>query len=166
MKHRWQLRWAARYVAKWEGFLPYAYRDTGGVLTIGYGHTNGVYVGQTCTKAQALKWLTHDLREASRAVDRYVTRRMSVRQRIAWISFTFNCGAGALAESTALHRFNEGNVKGAAAALLWWDKDARGEVLLGLQRRRRSEAWLLTHPYAPKRNPHRGGAFGLGKAHR
>jgi lysozyme len=146
------LEYAARFVAPFEGEVLHAYPDSGGVWTIGYGHTDGVKAGQTCTHAQALRWLEADLRDAARAVDKYVTRRMSMRQRIAWISFTFNCGSGALAESTALARFNAGDRKGAAQALQWWNKDANGIVLAGLQRRRRAEAWLLTHPF--RKNPH------------
>lgn len=165
--HHWDIDWAARFVAPFEGFINHAYFDSGGVLTIGYGHTGpDVYVGQTCSHTQALRWLAKDLHEAAAAVDRLVTRRMSVRQRIAWISFAFNVGAGGLAESTALARFNAGDVKGAAAALLWWDKDANGTVLLGLRRRRRAEKWLLLHkgrrrrkvPRTPAHSKgHRGG---------
>lgn len=146
--------------------MPYAYRDSGGILTIGYGHTNGVFVGQRCSVAKALLWLTQDLQTAADAVERYAKRKMSVRQRIAWISFAFNCGTGALAESTALTRFNAGNLKGAALALQWWNKDASGQVLAGLQRRRRAEAWLLLHPRALERNPHEPIAKAQGKAHR
>lgn len=142
----WHLAYAARFVAKWEGYSSHAYQDSGGVWTIGYGHTRGVRAGQTCSRAQALRWLIADLREASAAVQRYVRRPLSTRQRIAWISFTFNVGVGGLTSSTALARWNHGDIRAAAAALQWWDKDAAGHVLLGLQRRRRAEAWLLTHP--------------------
>jgi GH24 family phage-related lysozyme (muramidase) len=164
---RWSLRWAARFVAKWEGFVPTAYQDSGGVWTIDFGHTNGVYPGQRSNRAEGLRWLTEDLRTASVAVNRYVTRKLSVRQRIAWISFAFNCGAGALAESTALARFNAGDLDGAAEALSWWAKDASGNTLLGLERRRKAEGWLLTHPRSLKRNPHRSHpGRPQGKAHR
>lgn len=166
MTRRWHLSYAARFVARWEGLLLRAYQDSGGIWTIGYGHTSGVYPGQVCSKAQALRWLTEDLREAAKAVDRYVTRRMSFRQRIAWISFAFNVGAGGLASSTALRLFNSGSTRAAAASLLNWVHDANGTVLTGLVRRRKAEGWLLTHPYALKLNPHRGGSRGNGKAHR
>lgn len=164
---RWSLRWAAKFVAKWEGLELHAYQDSGGVWTIGYGHTSGVFAGQTCSVSQALAWLTSDLRSASSAVGKYASRHMSVRQRIAWISFAFNVGSGGLAESTALARFNDGDTNGAAQALKWWDKDAAGNVLLGLQRRRTAEAWLLLHPRDLRRNPHRPSPTRRqGKAHR
>jgi lysozyme len=157
MTHRWDIDWAARFVAPFEGEILHAYQDSGGVWTIGYGHTKGVMAGDQCTHAQALAWLAQDLREAARAVNQYVTRKLSVRQRIAWISFAFNCGSGALAESTALARFNAGDSKGAAAALLWWSKDASGNTLEGLLRRRKAEGWLLTHKTARALNEQRKG---------
>lgn len=151
-RHRWDIDWAARFVAPFEGEVLHAYQDSGGVWTIGYGHTSGVYPGQVCSHAQALKWLAQDLADSARAVNKYVTehgkRKITVRQRIAWISFAFNVGPGGLAESTALARFKDGDVKGAAEALMWWSKDANGTVLEGLLRRRKAEGWLLVHKTA------------------
>jgi lysozyme len=48
-----------------EGFRNQAYKDTGGVWTIGYGtikYSNGVTVkqGDTCTQGQANLWLMND----------------------------------------------------------------------------------------------------------
>lgn len=143
----WRLLYAARFISFWEGLLTTAYRDTGGVLTIGYGHTGpDVYEGQTITKAKALALLASDLRTAGRAVARHVKVPLTVRERIAAISFTFNVGEGGLQSSTFLRKLNEGDRRGAADALLLWVKDANGTVLLGLQRRRRLERWLFLHP--------------------
>lgn len=143
----WRLAWAARFVARWEGEVLTAYHDSGGVLTIGYGHTGAdVYEGQKITHAEALRLLTQDLRLASRVVSRNLKRPLSVRQRIAAISFTFNVGEGGLQISTFLREFNAGNTRAAADALLLWVKDEHGTVLLGLQRRRRLERWLFLHP--------------------
>ena len=44
-----------------EGVRLTAYRDTVGVLTIGYGHTKDVREGQTCTLPQADAWLESDV---------------------------------------------------------------------------------------------------------
>lgn len=146
-KPTWRLVYAARFISFWEGLLTTAYRDSGGVLTIGYGHTGpDVYEGQTITKAKALALLARDLRTAAGAVDRNVKVRLTTRERIAAISFTFNVGEGGLQSSTFLRKLNEGDRKGAADALLLWVRDANGTVLLGLQRRRRLERWLFLHP--------------------
>lgn len=146
-KPTWRLRWAARFVAPWEGLRTSAYRDSGGILTIGYGHTGpDVHEGMRISKARALALLTSDLREAARAVARNVHVPLTVRERIAAISFTFNVGEGGLQNSTFLRRLNEGRRREAADALLRWVRDAQGHVLLGLQRRRRLERWMFLHP--------------------
>jgi lysozyme len=146
-KPNWKLLYAARFIAPWEGLLTTAYRDTGGILTIGYGHTGpDVFEGQTITKAKALALLASDLRTAARAVARNVHVPLSTRQRIAAISFTFNVGEGGLQSSTFLRELNARNYRAAADALLLWVRDANGTVLLGLQRRRRMERWLFLNP--------------------
>jgi lysozyme len=143
----WKLDLAARFIAPWEGLLLHSYPDSGGIWTVGYGHTGSeVGPGQTITKARALALLASDLRGAAAAVNRNFTRPLSVRQRIAAISFAFNVGEGGLQSSTFLREFNAGNTKAAADALLLWTKDAAGNTLLGLQRRRRAERWLFLHP--------------------
>lgn len=77
-----------------EGLRLEAYRDQGGVLTIGYGHTRGVREGDTCTREQAEQWLHDDMR---RAVDLVRVGSPSVEldhQRAALVSFAFSVGAG------------------------------------------------------------------------
>ena len=41
---------------QFEGCRLTAYPDQGGVPTIGYGHTFGVALGDTCTQEQAEEW--------------------------------------------------------------------------------------------------------------
>lgn len=144
----WKLRWAARFIAPFEGLRTVAYYDSGGILTIGYGHTGpDVYHRQVITKAKALALLVSDLREAARAVKRNVHVPLTARQRIAAISFTFNVGEGGLQSSTFLRELNAGHPAAAANALLLWVRDADGTVLEGLLRRRRLERWLFLHPH-------------------
>lgn len=145
-KPTWKLEWAARFVAPFEGLRTTAYQDSGGIWTIGYGHTGThAYPGNTISKAFALTLLASDLRSAARAVARNVKVSLTVRERIAAISFTFNVGEGGLLSSTFLRRLNEGRRREAADALLMWVRDANGTVLAGLQRRRRAERWLFYH---------------------
>lgn len=49
-----------------EGLRLEAYQDGGGVWTIGFGHTSGVKIGQTCTRTQADVWLLQDVGTAER----------------------------------------------------------------------------------------------------
>lgn len=156
---RWSLLWAAKFVAKWEGFLPHAYLDTIAsppVWTIGYGHTGpDVHAGMYVTKAEALRLLSHDLRVAARAVKQNIHVKLAVRQRMALISLAFNCGAGAVAGSTLQAKLNAGDYHGAADEFLKWSH-AGGVVVEGLLNRRKNERWMFLHPQKRHRhNPHR-----------
>ncbi len=56
---------AAPFVQHWEGLRTSAYKCPLGVWTIGYGRTNGVHEGDTCTKEQAAQWLLEDLTDTA-----------------------------------------------------------------------------------------------------
>ena len=144
---RWSLLWAARFVAKWEGFIPTAYLDTiasPAVWTIGYGHTGGVQQGQTVTESEARKLLAADLRDSARTVAQQVKVKLTVRQRIALISIVFNCGPGVLDDTHLIKDLNAGNYKAAADRFLEWDH-AGGVQVEGLTNRRKSERWMFLH---------------------
>lgn len=143
----WKLSYAAKFIAPWEGFRSATYYDSGGIPTIGFGHTGKhAYPGNTISYAFALLLLASDLREAARYVNKYVKVPLTWRERIACISFVFNVGPGGLLESTFLKRLNRNDRKGAAEALMWWVKDDRGNTLLGLKRRRQAEYNAFRYP--------------------
>ena len=147
MKRRWSLLWAARFVAKWEGFVSHAYLDTIAsppVWTIGYGHTHGVRPGQVVTEAEARKLLAADLRDAARAVAAKVKVKLTVRQRIAEISAVFNIGPGLLEGTHFIEALNAKRYTEAANRLLEWDH-AGGVEIEGLRNRREAERWLFLH---------------------
>lgn len=146
-KVRWKLSYAARFIAKWEGWLPTAYLDTIAsppVYTIGYGHTGGVRAGEVWSKAKGLTVLTRDLRSAAKAVKRSVRVKLTARQRIALISLVFNCGPGAIEGSELQRKLNAGKYLAAANELLEWSH-AGGVVVQGLLNRRREERWMFLH---------------------
>jgi len=60
----------------------------------------------------------------------------------ALVSFTYNCGSGALNKSTLLKKLNAGDFAGAAREFKKWNK-AGGKELKGLTRRRNSEAVMF-----------------------
>lgn len=154
-KRRWSRRWAARFIAKWEGFLPDAYLDTIAsppIYTIGYGHTGGVLPGEHWTHEHALAVLDNDVSWAAAAVAAKVQHRLTTRQRMALISFVFNLGPGVLTGELLRH-LNAGRIERAANEMLDYDH-AGGVVVQGLLNRRRSERWMMLHPLHP-RNPHR-----------
>jgi lysozyme len=173
VKRHWSLLWAARFVARWEGWLPTAYLDTIAqppVDTQGYGHTR--YAGPpippdgTWSKAKGLRILARDCRSSAAAVDRLVEHKLTVRQRMALISFVFNLGPNILPGTDLLAALNRGNFHSAARLMLQYDHGGHGEVVEGLLRRRRAEAWLMTHPRKKPPVPRRHGDHPHTKAHR
>jgi lysozyme len=153
VKRHWSLLWAARLVAKWEGYVSPAMLDTLAsppLWTVGYGHTHFAgdpipHEGMRVSKARALRILAEDCRSSAAAVDRLVHHKLAVRQRMALISLVFNCGSGVLVGTELVRCLNEGRWQQAALHLLEFDH-AGGVVVEGLRRRRQNEAWLLLHP--------------------
>lgn len=119
-----------------EGCKLYSYLDTGGVWTIGVGHTGpDVTKGQTCTLEQAMKWLEEDCEEAMAAINALVKVPLTQHQFDALTSFVFNVGTGAFAKSTLLRKLNLKDYEGASGQFHRWNKD-NGKEILGLTKRR------------------------------
>ena len=121
-----------------EDFRAVAYPDSGGVLTVGYGHTGDVKEGTACTPEQALLWLAADVSTAERPVNALVRIPLTQRQFDALVLFAYNVGTGAFAASTLLRLLNANDAADAATQFLLWDK-VRGVENEGLEKRRRLE---------------------------
>lgn len=120
-----------------------AYLDEGDVWTIGWGHTEGVKEGDTCTKEQADAWFEHqDTARVIDALDRMLWTNVSQCQFDALVSFTYNVGIGAEEHSTMLKLINQRLFDAAAAQFLRWDH-VKGRVSAGLLRRRQAEQALF-----------------------
>ena len=88
-------------IRDFEGLRLSAYRDAVGVLTIGYGHTRGVRLGQTITRAEAEKLLSADLEPIERQLTADLGEDGVLQcQFDALCSFCFNLGIGAYMKST------------------------------------------------------------------
>ncbi len=96
------------FTEQMEGVRYQAYQDTGGVYTIGVGHTSGVYKGQTATPEQVRQWLSEDIVEAEDAVNRNVKVALSQGQFDALVDFVFNVGETQFLKSTLLRLLNQG----------------------------------------------------------
>ena len=129
-------------IRKYEGCRLEAYLDSVGIPTIGYGHTAGVKIGDTCTQEQADEWLRTDVQAAVRCVAQSVTGVLTQGQIDALTSFVFNLGCGALRGSTLLRKLNAGEDDAAAQQFLKWDH-AGGKVVAGLSARREAEMELF-----------------------
>lgn len=127
-------------IKEFEGLRLTAYRCPAGVYTIGYGHTRGVKRGMKITEEEASAFLTADLRNSERTVERYdAIYHWRQNEFDALVSFTFNCGAANL---RALLRNGRRNRSQIAATLPMYRK-AGGKVLKGLERRRAAEKALF-----------------------
>jgi lysozyme len=129
-------------IKDFEGCVLSAYDDGVGVLTIGYGHTQGVTWGQTITQAQAEELLTEDLTYFENSVTNLVKVPLTDNQFAALVSFTFNVGVGAFTESTLLRLLNQSQYQAAAAQFLRW-VNGGGKEMAGLVRRRKAEQDLF-----------------------
>lgn len=109
------------FIKNEEGLVLHPYPDHAGISTIGYGHAR--WTGGDITEAQADELLAHDLLTTVASVNKLVTwEGLTQNMFDALCSFVFNCGAGALQQSTTLRLLNAGDTQGAADALLLWNK--------------------------------------------
>lgn len=126
-----------------------AYKCPAGVWTLGWGCTKGIKPGMTWTREQATQALRKELAECEAAATRMVTVPINQNQFDALVSFSYNCGIGALQKSTILRKLNKGDIEGAAAAFMMWDRatvNGRRVPLRGLTRRRAAERALFLLP--------------------
>ena len=128
-----------------------AYRDGGGVWTIGWGHT-GPLVAEGLTWPQALAdaMFEHDVANFEKGVTDLVKVPVTQNQFDALVSFAYNVGldidadtlAEGLGDSRLLRFVNAGRFAEAAQEFPKWNKD-NGKVVKGLTRRRAAERALF-----------------------
>lgn len=112
-----------KFIQKWEGFYPKAYKDSVGVWTIGWGTITDpklgivVYPGQEITRDKALEWLLLELNDKIQKMNKLVKVPLKQHQADTLISFTFNAGLGNLTKSTLLRELNKGNYDAVPAQL-------------------------------------------------
>lgn len=125
-------------------FRPYV--CPGGVLTIGWGHTNhqgrrfdgdARWTQQDCDEA-----IEEDMQGFGQQVSALVKVPLKQHQFDALVSFAYNVGIGNLKSSTLLRRLNAGDYEAAALEFHRWNR-SKGQVLPGLVRRRAAEALLF-----------------------
>lgn len=115
-----------------------AYVDTGGVVTICYGHTLTAKLGQQVSDSVCDELLRQDIRWAEAAVKHHVRVPITQGQYDALVSFTYNVGEQQFSTSTLLRLLNAGNCYGAAKQFDRWVMD-NGVVYRGLVLRRADE---------------------------
>jgi len=130
---------AAGLVRQSEGCKLTAYRDGGGVWTIGYGHTAEAKEGLVWTQEQAERALTTDLQNAAMGLFSLIKAKLTDKQMAALISLAFNVGPSALKGSTLINAVNDGRWADVVRQFIAWDHDGGREVK-GLLHRRLTEA--------------------------
>jgi len=137
-----------------EGFRSTAYKDSGGKLTIGYGHLivpgDGTLAGDILEEVQATGLLKQDISKAVKAVNEGVTSNINQNQFDSMVIFTYNVGVGNFLSSTLLRYVNAGDFNDASLEFLKWDKvhNAQGMFVevAGLKNRRLAEQSLFLTP--------------------
>lgn len=127
-----------------EGYRDKAYKCEAGVLTCGYGHTQGVKRDTTCTPEIAEQWLREDIQWAERVVNEL--QGLAQCQFDALVSFVYNIGSKAFRGSTAYRLIKENpDDPRIANAMRMWNKvtiNGRKETSKGLTNRREKEIAL------------------------
>lgn len=125
-------------IKQFEGLKLESYVCPAGKITIGYGTTKGVKLGQKITKDQAEKMLMDEYLQCESQVAKLITVPLKQHQLDALVSFVYNLGSGQLLGSTLRRKLNSGDYQGAAMEFDKW-VFAKGKKLIGLVNRRAAE---------------------------
>ncbi|MFQ4136714.1 glycoside hydrolase family protein [Nodosilinea sp. PGN35] len=134
-----------------EGFSAVAYRCPANVPTIGYGTTRypdgrAVKDFDEVSEEKAEAFLLDECNAIAREMAKLIKVPLNQNQADALISFCYNLGCGAFAESTLLKKLNDGDYQGAANEFSRWNKAVVNGVkqeVAGLTRRRAEEKALF-----------------------
>lgn len=144
-----------------EGFRASAYRDSGGVWTVGYGHTAGVKPGMKVTGQQAELLLRADVMDAIKGL--YSVHKAALLESMpdpaysSLVSFVYNLGIGTYRAGSLPKLVEAGNPIAVARKMreyVYCD----GKKLQGLVNRRAKEAsmyesavWVKPIPAPPSK---------------
>lgn len=109
----------AAFIRAHERFRPNSYRDKGGTLKIGYGHSGCAQV-DLCSIEEAEDWLRRDIAAAGDAVTRSIRVPLNQNQFDALTSFVFDIGPGVFEECSVAGLLNRRNYDEAAVVMLCW----------------------------------------------
>lgn len=122
-----------------EGCKLFAYRDSVGVPTIGYGHVKDVKMGMSITQKQAEEFLKSDIKPIERLLNG-MGINYTQNQFDALTSWIFNLGEGNFKKSTMYKNIvaRKSDIEITDQMVKWYN--AGGRPLAGLMRRRVAEA--------------------------
>ena len=127
------------FIKSFEALRLQAYLCEANKLTIGYGHTRNVKIGQTCTVAEAEQMLAEDIAIAEKAVNT-INQELKQNQYDSLVSLCFNIGNENFKTSTLYRKVNadpnDPTIKGEFVRWIYCKK----KKSKGLTRRRIEEA--------------------------
>ncbi|MCW3171420.1 lysozyme [Shewanella subflava] len=132
-----------------EGEVHATYVDPAGIITACFGHTNPqLKNGMSFTEQQCLDLLADDLSKFDKELDR-LSPPLSQGEHAAYLSFIYNVGTKAFADSTLRQKLLADDRHGACNELPRWVY-ANGKKLPGLINRRMKERRICIKdlPYA------------------
>ncbi len=128
-------------VGGFEGLRTVAYSDPVGIPTICFGETRNVHLGDRKTRPECNAMLASRLVEFEKGMSACLKVNEPDPTFAAFLSFTYNVGAGAFCSSTLVRKANAGDLRGACDELPKWNR-AAGVPLPGLTARRAEEQAL------------------------
>lgn len=129
-------------IATDEAFRAQAYRDIGGIWTVGYGETQGVGPNTRTDPARALAQLVVRVEEHAQGVRKCVSAPLHQHEFDAYVSITYNIGVAGFCTSSIPKLLNAGDYTAACNKLVAFNKVRINGVLVesnGLTKRRLRE---------------------------
>ena len=131
-------------IATYEGYSPEPYKDTGGVVTNGFGNAT-INPSKKVTVVEALGDLKLNTSSTGKRVNKCLTADVTQGQYDAYISFAYNVGSTAFCKSTMLKLANEGDRVGSCNQFDRWmyvagkDCKIKSSNCSGIVKRREAE---------------------------
>lgn len=133
-----------------EGFSNIAYKDSGGVWTIGFGSTfnhdrqRRIQLQDSIDKPTALRWMAIDVANIIKQANQYIHVKLNPNQSAAIVDYIYNRGISNFLRTQLDELINaDPNNKKIADEIMGTGlRDRAGNLLWGLGRRRRAQAYL------------------------
>lgn len=110
-------------IANREQFRSAAYKDSGGVWTVGYGETKGVKQGDRITPERALIRLNDSVDQYARQIKScFGDVPMYQYEFDSFVDLAYNVGAGAVCKSSIPRKLKAGQYEAACKTILSFDK--------------------------------------------
>ena len=135
-----------------EGFYPAAYKDSGGVWTLGFGSTYNfdakrrVQKGDKISKADAMRYVELECESVVKYLNQFINVPLTPTQSAALVDYVYNRGIGNFLKTKLDELINDNPLNPAIKKEFYgtglWDR--MGNKLWGLGRRRRAEFHLYS----------------------